>query len=186
MTEEFMDLEQKDGIRMTWNVLPGTGQEATNIIIPIAAIYTPLKPSPMTLLPYSPLRCSPCRAVLSPFSVLDYVAEIWTCPFCYSRNRFPSYYPSLSQQNPPTELLPEHTTVEYQFQHHQYSIPTPVYLFVVDTCVIEEEFEFLKSALCQALHLIPDNAIVGLITFGTHVQVICRVVSPSDRKGSSV
>lgn len=47
----------------------------------------------------------------------------------------------------------------------------PVYLFVVDTCVIEEEIGFLRSAISQAVELLPDNSLVGLITFGTFVHV---------------
>lgn len=30
---------------------------------------------------------------------------------------------------------------------------------------------FLKSALAQAMDLVPDNSLVGMITFGTYVQV---------------
>lgn len=44
-------------------------------------------------------------------------------------------------------------------------------MFVVDTSIIEEELAFLKSALSQAIGLLPDNSLVGLITFGTLVHV---------------
>lgn len=44
-------------------------------------------------------------------------------------------------------------------------------MFVVDTCIIEEEMSFLKSALSQAIDLLPDNSLVGLITFGSLVHV---------------
>lgn len=47
----------------------------------------------------------------------------------------------------------------------------PVFLFVVDTCVIEEEVGFLKSSVSQAVGLLPENSMVGLITFGTYVCV---------------
>lgn len=47
----------------------------------------------------------------------------------------------------------------------------PIFLFVVDTCIIEEEIGYLKSALSQAFDLVPDEALVGLVTFGTFVQV---------------
>lgn len=46
-----------------------------------------------------------------------------------------------------------------------------VFMLVVDTCLIEEEMGFLKSALAQAMDLVPDNSLVGMITFGTYVQV---------------
>lgn len=47
----------------------------------------------------------------------------------------------------------------------------PIFLFLVDTCIIEEEVGYLKSALSQAFDLVPDEALVGLVTFGTFVQV---------------
>ena len=37
--------------------------------------------------------------------------------------------------------------------------------------MIEEEIEFVKSALRRAIGLLPDNALVGLISYGTQVQV---------------
>lgn len=37
--------------------------------------------------------------------------------------------------------------------------------------MIEEEIGFLKSALSQAVGLLPENSLVGLITFGTYVNV---------------
>lgn len=46
-----------------------------------------------------------------------------------------------------------------------------MFLFVIDTCVIEEEMGFLKSALSRAVGMIPENSLVGLITFGSYVSV---------------
>lgn len=47
----------------------------------------------------------------------------------------------------------------------------PVFLFVLDTCLIEEELEFVKSAMRRAIGLLPENALVGLITYGTQVHL---------------
>ncbi|XP_077234856.1 sec23/Sec24 protein transport family protein [Tasmannia lanceolata] len=168
---EFLDLESQDGIRMPWNVFPGSKQEATNCVVPVSAIYTPLKSLPdMPVLPYAPLRCRTCRSVLNPFSIVDFIAKIWICPFCYQRNHFPPHYGSITEENLPGELFPQYTTIEYESPSEKSSIP-PVFLFVVDTCIIEEELGFLKSALTQAIDLLPDNSLVGFITFGTYVQV---------------
>ncbi|KAJ7961827.1 Protein transport protein SEC23 [Quillaja saponaria] len=168
---EFLDLEAQDGVRMPWNVLPGTKQEAANCVVPVSAIYTPIKPFPnLPLLPYSPLRCRTCRAVLNPFSIVDFEAKIWICPFCFQRNHFPPHYASISDENLPAELFPQYTTIEYETPGEKASIP-PVFMFVVDTCIIEEEMTFLKSALSQAIELLPDNSLVGLISFGTFVHV---------------
>ncbi|XP_066331264.1 protein transport protein SEC23 C-like [Miscanthus floridulus] len=169
---EFLDLETQDGIRMTWNVIPGTKQDATNCVVPVSAIYTPLKPNPsIPVLPYAPLRCRMCRSILNPFSVVDFVAKIWVCPFCFQRNHFPQHYNSISENNLPAELFPQYTTVEYKSTSETGPVAPPVFLFVVDTCMIEEEIGYLKSALAQAIELLPDQSLVGFITFGTYVQV---------------
>ncbi|XP_061997702.1 protein transport protein SEC23 C [Rosa rugosa] len=168
---EFVDLESQDGVRMPWNVIPGTKQESTNSVVPVSAVYTPIKPFPnMPVLPYSPLRCRVCRSVLNPFSTVDYAAKIWICPFCFNRNHFPPHYASISDENLPAELFPQYTTIEYDSSLEKPSTP-PVFIFVVDTCMIEEELSFLKSALSQALGLLPDHSLVGLITFGSFVHV---------------
>ncbi|KAM1400941.1 hypothetical protein ACFXTH_027957 [Malus domestica] len=168
---EFLDLESQDGVRMPWNVIPGTKQESTNSVVPVSAIYTPIKPFPsMPVLPYAALRCRTCRSVLNPFSTVDYAAKIWICPFCFTRNHFPPHYASISDENLPAELFPQYTTIEYDSSLEKPTTP-PVFIFVVDTCMIEEELSFLKSALSQALGLLPDYSLVGLITFGTFVHV---------------
>ncbi|KAF8378968.1 hypothetical protein HHK36_028394 [Tetracentron sinense] len=168
---EFQDLESQDGVRMPWNVFPGSKQESANCVVPVSTIYTPLKPlSNMPVLPYPPLRCRTCRSVLNPFSVVDFMAKIWICPFCFQRNHFPPHYASISEDNLPAELFPQYTTIEYESPTEKSSVP-PVFLFVVDTCLIEEELGFLKSALSQAIDLLPDNSLVGLVTFGTYVHV---------------
>ncbi|CAN6697714.1 unnamed protein product [Malus baccata var. baccata] len=168
---EFLDLESQDGVRMPWNVIPGTKQESTDSVVPVSAIYTPIKPFPsMPILPYAALRCRTCRSVLNPFSTVDYAAKIWICPFCFTRNHFPPHYASISDENLPAELFPQYTTIEYDSSLEKPTSP-PVFIFVVDTCMIEEELSFLKSALSQALGLLPDYSLVGLITFGTFVHV---------------
>ena len=59
--------------------------------------------------------------------------------------------------------------MEYELQ--QRSVGPPVFLFVVDTCLPESELESLKDSIQQTLNLLPEDALVGLITFGAHVLV---------------
>lgn len=47
----------------------------------------------------------------------------------------------------------------------------PIFLFVVDTCLDDEELGALKDSLQMSLSLLPSNALVGLITFDRMVQV---------------
>ncbi|KAM3275770.1 hypothetical protein ACQJBY_044251 [Aegilops geniculata] len=169
---EFLELEALDGIRMPWNVIPGTREDAVSCVVPVSAIYTPLKSIPdMPVVPYAPLRCRMCRSILNPFSRVDYNAKIWLCTFCFQRNQFPQHYSSISENNLPPELFPQYTTIEYISTAETGPVMPPVFIFVVDTCIIEEEIGYLKSALAQATELLPDNSLIGFITFGTYVQV---------------
>lgn len=47
----------------------------------------------------------------------------------------------------------------------------PIFLLVVDTCLDEEELGALKDSLQMSLSLLPQTALVGLITYGKMVQV---------------
>lgn len=170
--KELLDAEAKDGVRMPWNIIPGTKSDASACIVPVSVVYTPIKPIPAgTLLPYRALRCRACRSVLKPFCTVDFSAKFWICPFSFTRNPFPSNYSSISEQNLPVELLPHCTTVEYEEEQSRRKPPSPVFLFVVDTCLIGEEIGFLKSGLSLAIELLPENSLVGFITFGSFVYV---------------
>ncbi|PWA68364.1 protein PRD1 [Artemisia annua] len=167
------DPEGIDGVRMTWNAWPHTKVEASKCVIPIAASISPIRPHPhIPNNPYTPLRCKTCSAVLNPFCRVDFSALIWICPFCFQRNHFPHHYSGISETNVPSELYPQYTTVEYTLPvPDRQTLPQPVYVFVVDTCMIEEELRFAKLAVQQALEFLPENALVGFVSFGMQVQV---------------
>ncbi|XP_020226888.1 protein transport protein SEC23 [Cajanus cajan] len=167
------DPEGVDGVRMTWNVWPRTKVEASKCVIPLAATVALIRPhTDIPRLPYAPLRCKTCSSALNPFSRVDFTAKIWICPFCYQRNHFPPHYHAISETNLPGELYPQYTTVEYNLPLSANSLsPSPVFLFLLDTCLIHDEILFLKSALRRAVGLLPDNALVGFVSFGTQVQV---------------
>nr|XP_043609260.1 protein transport protein SEC23-like [Erigeron canadensis] len=172
------DPEGIDGIRMTWNAWPRTKMEASKCVIPIAASISPIRPHiHIPTNPYMPLRCKTCTCVLNPYARVDFPSLIWTCPFCFQRNHFPQHFSGISETNVPAELYPQYTTIEYDLPNHNYNErhtelqPPPVYIFVIDTCMIEEELGYAKSAVQQALEFLPENALVGLVSFGTQVQV---------------
>ncbi|TYH83635.1 hypothetical protein ES332_D02G144700v1 [Gossypium tomentosum] len=173
------DPEGVDGVRMTWNVWPRTKLEASKCVIPLAASIAPIPPhSDIPTLPYAPLRCRTCSAALNAYSRVDFLAKIWICPFCYQRNQFPPHYAMISETNLPCELYPQYTTVQYTLQtnpdpNNPSNAPQlqPVFVFVLDTCMIEEELVFAKSALKQAIGLLPEQALVGFVSFGTQAHV---------------
>lgn len=92
---------------------------------------------------------------------------MWICPFCLSRNAFPPHYKDISNTNLPAELLPKYTTIEYTLARPA-PVP-PIFLFVVDTCLDEDDLKALRDAIVVSLSLIPAYALVGLITYGTMV-----------------
>lgn len=99
---------------------------------------------------------------------MDARAKLWTCTFCLNRNPFPPAYRDISPDSLPPELLPQYTTIEYTATHRGPATP-PLFLFVVDTCLDEDDLQSLKEQLVISLSLIPAHAIVGLITYGTMV-----------------
>lgn len=66
----FQALEWSLKCRLLVFQLTYTMQEASRLVVPIGALYTPLKEKPETpVLQYEPVACkAPCRAVLNPFA----------------------------------------------------------------------------------------------------------------------
>ncbi|KFY87807.1 hypothetical protein V500_06746 [Pseudogymnoascus sp. VKM F-4518 (FW-2643)] len=171
LKEQWGEMEDRDGIRLSWNVFPSSRMEASRLVVPIGALYTPLKEKPDTpLLQFEPVTCKPpCRAVLNPFCQVDVRARLWICPFCLSRNALPPHYKDITQNAIPPELHLTNTTIEYRLSRPAPS--PPVFLYVVDTCQEEDSLSALKESLIMSLSLLPENALVGLITYGTMAQV---------------
>lgn len=97
---------------------------------------------------------------------VDTRARMWICPFCLSRNALPAHYKDITQDNIPPELHPASTTIEYQLSRPAPA--PPIFVFVVDTCQEEDSLKALKDSLVMSLmSLLPPNALVGLVTFGT-------------------
>ncbi|KAG2232178.1 hypothetical protein INT48_004106 [Thamnidium elegans] len=151
----FDEIEEQDGIRFSWNAWPSSRIEATKAVVPISCLYTPLKERE--------------DFTENPICQIDVRAKLWICPFCLQRNAFPPHYKDISNVNLPAELLPKYTTIEYNI-NRVAQIP-PIFLFVVDTCLEEDDLKALKESLIVSLSLLPEYAWVGLITFGTMTQV---------------
>lgn len=170
-----MDFEQNEdlnGVRFSWNVFPGSRAEANRTVVPIGALYTPLKDIPnLRIANYDPLGCANthCKAILNPYCQVDARARIWVCPFCNNRNQLPNHYANITPDNLPLELQVESSSIEYiltrPVQH------PPIFLFVIDLCQDEDNLQALKETLIISLSLLPPNALVGLITYGTMVNL---------------
>lgn len=172
MSSVLLENERRDGVRFSWNVLPTSRLESTRMAVPLGCMYTPLKQlEGLATVNYPPILCknTNCGVVLNPFCRVDFINKIFLCPFCNTRNHFPHRYADISTENRPAEILPQFTTMEYIVD--ATTTRPPVFLFVVDTCIIEEELTQLKQSILQSLMLLPENALVGLITFGKNVHI---------------
>jgi protein transport protein SEC23 len=127
-------------------------------------MQTPLSRYPQSLL-VSTLYVPRYKLLITYHSQIDIRGKLWICPFCLTRNAFPPHYKDISNTNLPAELLPKYTTIEYTLARPA-QVP-PIFLFVVDTCLDEEDLKALRDAIVVSLSLIPPYALVGLITFGT-------------------
>lgn len=111
---DFIELEAMEGLRWPWNSWPVTKSEANALVIPLSIMCTPLMHiTDLPVLPYDPLICNQCAAVLNPYARVDYPTRIWVCPFCYQKNGFPRSYTAIGEDNIPAELFPTYSTVEY-------------------------------------------------------------------------
>uniref|UniRef100_A0A9J7ZPJ3 Protein transport protein SEC23 n=1 Tax=Cyprinus carpio carpio TaxID=630221 RepID=A0A9J7ZPJ3_CYPCA len=160
--QEFIQQnEDRDGVRCSWNLWPSSRLEATRLVVPVSCLYTPLKERPdLPPVQYEPVLCSRanCKAVLNPL-----------CKYSSISSQFPPSYAGISEVNQPAELMPQFSTIEYIVQRGP---PTPlIFLYVVDTCLEEEDLQALKESLQMSLSLLPPNALVGLITFGRMIQI---------------
>ncbi|XP_010274198.1 PREDICTED: protein transport protein sec23 [Nelumbo nucifera] len=215
---DFVELEAIEGLRWSWNSWPASKSEASSLVIPLSVMCTPLMEfTELPLLPYDPLVCSRCGAVLNPYARVDYQSRLWVCPFCYQKNPFPRSYAGIGENNLPAELFPTYSTVEYHHGRKGLGLGSninsnaiwggnrlsssslsslmsssssmgssfsssslsctdsrgngPAFVFVVDTCSPEEELRALKNELLLVVAQLPENALVGLVTFDSMVSV---------------
>jgi hypothetical protein len=66
----------------------------------------------------------------------------------------------ISEASVPAELFPQYCTIEYSLPRLGAQSP-PAYVFVLDTCVPEDELLAAKTAIQQALTMVPEYAQVG-------------------------
>jgi protein transport protein SEC23 len=57
------------GVRFSWNAWPSSRIEATRTVVPISALYTPLKErEDLPPVMYEPVTCkASCKAILNPY-----------------------------------------------------------------------------------------------------------------------
>ena len=152
---DFNQREMQDGIRFSWNYWPNTKIGATRVVLPVGALYTPLKEIEGSApVEYPPIQCKTCQSVLNPHCHIDYKFKTWVCCICAGVNNFPAHYANnISPQSLPFELMPDYTTLEYVLppaiasQHQAPNQTRPVFMLLVDTAIASEELVELKDSL---------------------------------------
>ena len=163
--------DTNNGIRFTWNAFPSNRNDAGKIVLPVGFHYSPNKKiENLQVLEYDPLQCQSCKAVLNPNFQVNFKTKTWECSFCKNRMNFPSHYAQfISETNLPAELYPESTTVEYRLTKKESN--WPIFLFLIDTAVDEDELNELRESIQQVLTTLPPDCSIGLITFGNMCNV---------------
>eukprot|EP00398_MALV-I-01_sp_L67-1_P000061 gene61-784_t len=175
MEDQWKAREEKDGARSSWNVWPAGERENAKCIVPICTSYTPLKDSQPLVVNYQVQSCK-CGAVLNPYAIQS--GDGWVCNFCRTNNRFPNkqYVDYIRAGNFPMEMQvcfvifveSTNTTIEYILQD---KLQPPIFLFVIDIAMVADELQQLKDTVQQVIQMMPDNCLVGLITFGNMAYV---------------
>ena len=166
----FKELEEQNGIRFSWNGILSTKLESESLSIPFGCMYTPLKIlKEQKPLEYKPLECYNCLSFINPYCKINFNEKNWLCPFCNYKNSFPNSYHGMTPDCLAEELLPNRTTIEYISMDS--NINNPIILLIVDICISEKEIFFLKNLLLQIISILPQNCLIGLITFGNLIYI---------------
>ncbi|OAG31754.1 protein transport protein SEC23 [Nematocida displodere] len=175
MEEAIRSVEEKEGVRLTWNTFSNTKAESSKNIIPLVCLYKPMHGYHTGSLPqlnYGAVRCAKveCGSVLSPFSSLDFSSRHWGCLFCGRMNALPPQYRDITPENLPYELFSDSTSVYYR--NAKPGAYSRTYWFVIDACSFDEERHvLLKEGLLATLEMLPEDALVGVIRYSANIEV---------------
>ncbi|KAH9385481.1 protein transport protein SEC23 [Nematocida major] len=176
MEEAIRSVEEKEGVRLTWNTFSNIKSETAKNIIPLVCLYKPLHGyhnDSLLKVGYGAVRCArpDCASVLSPYSSLDFGSKHWGCIFCGRMNMLPPHYRDISAENLPYELFGDNSTVFYKGT--QVSGYKRVYWFVIDVCSFDEERHLLlKEGLLTALESLGEDDHIGIIRYSANIEII--------------
>ncbi|UTX44345.1 protein transport protein SEC23 [Encephalitozoon hellem] len=167
MEEEIRNIEESDGVRLTWNVWPSKGDATAKV--PLACLYNIHQET--NILECEPIYCMSCNGVLNPHCNIDFGRQTWNCVICNSNTTLPSHARGITPDNLLPELLPQSSTVEYVLSRE--SVFPTVFFLIVDICTFDDQRHILlKDALKAVLEGIPDDALVGFIKYGTNIELL--------------
>lgn len=158
-----------NGLRWTWSSYPNTERPksarsvpaghlaAPPMVLPLSCMYSPMHAGGAPEVIGAPVVCRNCGAVWSRHGRLDVTSGYWACLSCFSRNPLP---PAFDPNHPALQS----DTVDYVLGTDSEARPS--FIFVIDTCVPQEELDALKRNLIRSVEWLPPFSLVGFITFG--------------------
>ena len=167
---DFYQNEDRDGVRLPWNILPLNRTWAEKVVLPVGVHYSPLKNiQDIGFLGNHPIMCQSCKGVLNPFCSIEVSSKSFKCSICGARSGLPQ---AVMKQIIDTGSIPEtsseNTTIEYLLDETNRD---RAYLFLIDKCVPEEELEEIKKSVLAAVQSLSDDCSVGLVTFDRNVFI---------------
>ncbi|WUR02276.1 protein transport protein SEC23 [Vairimorpha necatrix] len=78
MEDAIREIEERDGVRLTWNVWGTKGKETSKI--PLACLYNVHQDS--NFVECEPIYCLSCRSILNYCCNVDYGRKTWNCVIC--------------------------------------------------------------------------------------------------------
>lgn len=167
---DLNEIEDQNGYRLSYNKWPNNKNDAAKCGFPIGCHYTPLKLIPdHPPVNYQPVQCQQCRCVLNPYCGINFQQKCFSCPICHANTPLPTSYHGMTEDCLAAELTPNFTTIEYVLPDRAQFPPT--FLFLVDTCITENEHAALKALLLETVQLLPPKSLVGFMSYGTLVYI---------------
>lgn len=157
---DFAALERASGVRLSWHLWPHpAGADALGA--PLGLLFSPMaRVDGIQTLKREPTCCTACGAALNPFAQIDPHSRRWRCPLCGSFSPFDAHLSSAMA--PPTEISPEHATIEYELGARD-DTPAAV-LLALDCSVRSDELAHLERIVTEWVQGLPPDTPVGLVS----------------------
>ncbi|OQR82847.1 protein transporter Sec24, partial [Achlya hypogyna] len=177
-------------IRPTLNHVPESNELLRQVGIPLSAVICPLAPlAPgeadlpvVDFGPTGPLRCTRCRAYVSPFTKFIQAGRKFVCSICTLHNETPrEYYCSVDQMGRRRDVLERaelaRGSVEFVVPPAYAVRPPqePIVVFVLDVSLFAFQSGLVQGVLAAIAAVVPQlaqnpRAKFGLVTFDTAVH----------------
>nr|XP_027206383.1 protein transport protein sec23-1-like [Dermatophagoides pteronyssinus] len=175
----YKNTSSPSAISCSWGLWPPTKADAAEIEVPVCILYQPFNlEQELSVVRYEPIRTKSGNVVLNTNCTVDFRNKTWTDPITSTCNMFPpKYADQISETCLPTELISP--TIDYL-------LPSPglmsiSYCFIIDIAIYQEELEQVKDAFLQMIGLLPPNANISIITYGSCINIYELVQANSIR-----